>query len=549
MDNTNSLEGLLDLSPIPLMPNFFRPSPRGYSYPIIDMRKTHRLGSQQFHKLHVRSGQPDELKAEVGKLFGAKTSEIHIIEEKGRKEEVLLKTVVVILPEIVRETCYNVIIELFQTTEDVHPHILCARLPVDWKVLDAKKLVMEDTGWKGLVLCRNHAVIEDDVSLKFCNFKNLEKIQAIKQSMSKIEFIYQPRSDVLSTYYMDVDMNCSVKQVKKQFETHFHDEIQKIQKQEINKEINIHFCFQNCLLDDKSCIGQILRKNIKDDKISLHFGPKDSIIIDLKFRVGRKTRHKLLIVAKDISTMFLREEVSKHLGVDPKAVKLTFEEKLIDEHDNLSQVYKEKWSCGCRIVAGVKKCKTLRIRHPTENEEIPFEMYILEPVWVLKQKIAEKWNLDLLQILLFCRGIPMENKKSLQYYPIKNNMEICLRLFENRIIIKVIVLKEKRRIKMIVDNCCTSTVDDLLRFCAHQFGYPRQCSRGIFKDKCLERQCTLEEEGIQSGDTVIIAYFDQPCLLQGSLINIFMADEKGHMVKRLGAVSSGLLLHGRWLLS
>lgn len=533
----NSLENLLGHTP------FSIPVPKYpvhvFSYPVIDMRKAHRLGSPQFLKFNVKSLQKDELKLKVSSLFNAKLSQIYITEEEGRREEVLLKTVILILPETVGEKCYNLIIEIYESLEMSHSHILCARLPVDWKVSEARKLVLEELGWRGLVFCKNGNVLEDTLLLKSCGFENLEKIQALQQSNRKIELVYQPRSNVLSSYYLDVDMTRSVEHVKRQFETHFLDEIQ---KRKCIEQSTIHFCFRNRLLEDKQCIGLILRRNIKDEKISIYFGSKNSMVVDLKFRDGRKTRHKLLIVATEISTKSLREEVSKHLDVNPKAVKLIFEEKLIDEHENLAKVYKEKWCSGCRIVAGVKKCKTLRIRHPKENKEVPFEMYMLEPVAVLKQKIAERWGLDLLQILLFCRGFQMENRQPLLHYPIKNNMEITLQLLEHRIVIGIIVVDQKKKITLIVDNHCTTTVDDLLRFCAHHFSYPQQCSRCIFKDKCVQRKNTLAELGVKSGDKVIITYFEQ-ALLQGSLINVFMVDERGHTVKRIGAVSSGLLLH------
>ena len=155
-------------------------------------------------------------------------------------------------------------------------------------------------------------------------------------------------------------MNSFILEVKKKFGDHFHDEIK---KQKLSSESAIHFCFQDRLLEYKECIGLVLQKNIKEDKISNHFGSENSISIDLKFRMGRKTQHKLLIVSRKISTTALRAEVSKHLGVDPKAVKLTFNDKLLDEHDDLSKVYKEHWQSGCRIATGIKKHKTLRIRH------------------------------------------------------------------------------------------------------------------------------------------------------------------------------------------
>ncbi|XP_045205081.2 uncharacterized protein LOC123557592 [Mercenaria mercenaria] len=523
----------------PSVYSYSRTSPY-YSYPVIDMRKAHRIGMPHFHKIRNKSTQKNDLKFEVSQMFNVKSSKIYIIEEEGRKEEVLLKTIIVILPDNVGEECYPLIVEWYESMDHIHPQILCARMPVTWKVADVKKLLAEEFSWKGLILCRNGSVLEDSISLNSCNFRNLEKVQAMKQSCHRIEFIYQPRSDISCAYCLDVDMNWSVKQAKKQFETNFHAEIQ---KQKSNKESTIHFCFQDRLLEDKECVGLVLRKNIKDEKISIHFGSEDSISIDLKFRAGRKTRHKLLIVSKEISTAFLRAEVSKHLGVDPKAVKLTFEDKLIDEHDNLSQVYKTKWCSGCKIAAGVKKCKKLRIKHPTEWEEVPFEMFMLEPVSVLKSKIAKRWGLKLLQISLFCRGIRMDHHQPLQYYPIKNNMEISLHLFKYRIVLKVVILKGKKRISLIIDDSHVTTVDDLLRFCAHHFSYARQRSRGIFKDHCLDRKCTLAEEGIESGDTVIISYFDQPDLLQGSLIKIFMVRKDGHIVQRIGTVSSGLLLH------
>ncbi|XP_060563915.1 uncharacterized protein LOC132723254 [Ruditapes philippinarum] len=511
------------------------------SYPVIDMTKAHQIGRTRFYKIRVQSSSLiNDLKFEVSQMFNVSISKVHIIEEEGQKEEVLLKIIIVILPDNVGEEYCPLLVEVFELTDQFHPEILCIRLPVRQTIKDIKKLLAEELRWKGLVLCQNGNVLEDNLQLRSCNFKLLARIQALKQSYHRIDFVYQPRSDVSCSYSLDLDMNSSLEQVKRQFAAQFHDEIQKLKGTE---ESTFHLCFQGRLLKDEECVGLVLRKNIKEEKITLHFGAQVSISIDLKFRVRRKTKHKLLIVSKKISTTSLRTEVSKHLGVDPKAVKLTFDDKLLDEHDDLSRVYKEHWQNGCRIAAGIKKHKTLRIKHPIECGEEPFEMYMLDPVSALKRKIAEQWGLKLLQISLFCRGIMMEYDQPLQYYPIKNNMEISLQLFQHRIILKVVILSGKKRISLIIDNSETTTGDDLLRFCAHHFQYARERSRGIFKDHCIDRTCSLADQGVKSGDTVIISYFDQPNLLQGNLINIFMVHENGHMVKRLGAVNSGLLLH------
>lgn len=513
-----------------------------YSYPIINMTKAHRVAKLQFHKIKGRPTQSlGDLKHEVCRMFDVLPDMVNIIEEVGKNEEVLLKTIIVILPQYELEECYTLIVETFEIIDQVHPQMLCVRLPVIWKVSDAKKLLLEELEWKGLALCKNGHVLEDKLALREGDFPNLDKIQAIRQSTHDIRVRYQPRSDVTSVYSLDVYMNSSVKQVKQHFETHFHDDLQ---KQKDSENATLHFCFQDCLLEDGQCIGLVLRRNIKEEDLSLHFGSETSISVGLKYRKRRKTRHKLLIISKHISTACLRAEVSKHLGVDPKAVKLTFEDKLIDEHDNLGDVYGVKWENGCKIAAGIKKCKILQIKHPTKFEEVAFEMYMLEPVSVLKRKVADKWNLDLLQISLCCRGMLMENRQPLQHYPIKNNMEISLCLFEHRIFLDIVIRQEKKRLCLIVDDRCITTVDDLLRFCAHHFKYPRQCSRGVFKDRCLNLKSTLAQEGIGCGDTVIIAYFDQSNMLQGGLMHLFMVDETGYTILRLGAVNSGLLLHG-----
>lgn len=514
------------------------------SYPVFDMRHGCRISNLQFRKINIFIGNSvDDLKTSVSKQFQASSSKIHVIEETGKTEGALMKTIIIILPEN-SECCYTLIIECYGNTEQVLPQMICCRLPVTMKLTEVKNLVAGHLKWKMLALCADRCILDEDCSLRNSMLTDFDRIQAVNQDIEKVEFYYQPRSDVISKYIKKINTCQSVKQVKDDIEAHFKDELA---KQKSNECDVLHFCYKGQFLDDRLCIGLVLSANIHNEGISVYFAPEDSIYITLQYKSGRYQKQQLMIIAKQTSTADLRFEVSKYLNVDPKAVKLTFEKKFIDEHTNLHQIYGEKWTSGIVLVAGIKKRKTIRIRHPIHGDEKAFEMYMLEPVSVLKNKVAKEWNLNHLEISLYLRDIMMKEWQPLQFYPIKNNMEIVLQLYPRRIEVKVVVLKPKTKVKLIVNDKSLCTVEELLRFCAHKFRYARQRSRGIFKYRCLNRSLTLEQEGIQSDDTIVVAYFNQPMELQGSLINIFMVDLNGHTIKRIGTINSGILLHGNTL--
>ena len=69
---------------------FSRMSPY-YSYAFIDMTKAHKIGLPQFHKIRVQLPRKEDVKFEVSQKFNVSVSNVYIIEEGGRTEEVLLK--------------------------------------------------------------------------------------------------------------------------------------------------------------------------------------------------------------------------------------------------------------------------------------------------------------------------------------------------------------------------------------------------------------------------------------------------------------------------
>ncbi|KAL4230587.1 hypothetical protein ACF0H5_010965 [Mactra antiquata] len=511
------------------------------SYPVFDMRHVHRISVPTFQNIKVNPmSSTEDLKLSISRQFNTQMHNIHIIDEAGKKEGTLMKTIIIILPEGSVEACYTLLFECFGSPEQTYPQILCARLPVDLKVEDAGKLVADVLRWKSLALCSDKCVLDTEDRLNECSLKDFVYIQAVNHCLRKVKFCHQPKSDVFSYFLKGVNTCKSVKHIKDEIEKHFGDELA---KHKHHTDDDLHFCFKGKLLNGKQCIGLILSENAHDEGIFLYFAPKESIIITLQYKMGKLQKQQFMIVAKQTSTADLRFEASKHMNVDPLAVKLTLEKKFIDEHDNLLQFYAEKWKNGIVLVAGIKKRKTIRIKHPITGDEKAFEMYMLQPVSMLKRKVAAEWNLTYLETTLYLRDIMMKNWQPLQFYPIKNNMEITLQLYPRRIAVKLVILQLKLRVKLIVNDISDFTVDELLRYCAHKFEYAREFSRGIYKDRCLDRNLTLEQEGIHNGDTIVIAYFDQPNKLQGCLINVFMVRSDGHTVKRIGAVNSSILLH------
>lgn len=482
----------------------------GHAVPIFDTRNSQIFTKAKFCTFeNIDVDSEVLLKFAVSRKFEARPDSVHVVEKRMHKEGAKKRTHVVIFPIHSGNVCYL----MLETQESLYQdslELFYGRFEESMTVEEIKNTVAKETrSWKGVALCVNNRVLRDSDTIRMYGLKNLDHVQVLQLGIQSLRFCHQPRLDIEYNYSLEVDLKSSVKDVKQQFQEKFHGEIQKFRS---NENQQIVFSVQDTLLlDDDLCVGIAVGHLQKADTVSLHFSAEDVISVNVKFKRPLKERPKVLIVSRSCSTKELREAISCRIPDcrDWKAVKMLLGDKLIDECSNLEQEYGDEWKDGCTVYVGIKKCKRLRIKHPEwpdTGEELVKEMYSLEKVKVLKRAVSDKWAIPEIHFTLYCQGLEMHGSAILQRYPIKNNIEITMKLFKKRIAIEIFVVFKKKRLNVIINDSSVTTVDDLSRYCALELQYDSMSSSSIFQNRCLHKWNSLEQEKICSGSKVCYMY-------------------------------------------
>ncbi|XP_052219611.1 uncharacterized protein LOC127836977 isoform X1 [Dreissena polymorpha] len=506
------------------------------------MRKSQTFTeSQRDQRLCVKNGLTDQaLKKCVCEQFSTTAEQVQIVHFDMKTEGSALKTTVVILPKIVQNMPFNKLLIETYTNEHRLSRIICGLWKADIKVDEFKQMLMEFLGWKSIALCKDGRIIYNGVEDQLRENQDLTRVQAFQFGHMKVTLVYSINADIEYRFICTLNGAKSVLEAKEGILTKFSREFEAIDE---TKGQILHLCIRDQIIQDDICLGVAMQSITRSDDtpISLHFASQDAITVTIVSN-ELKMRQTLLIVPRRCSTAYLRERIGKLAACDANSIKLVFNEKLIDELDDLSQTYGNNWKSGCTLNVGLKKQKTLKIKNPINNEEKAFKMYMLEPVQKLVERISAYWNLDVLTMCLFCRDVPMKCNSLLQHYAIKNNMQLELKLFPNRIAIQVRIVFKKRTLNLAVADSTVTAVEDLLTYCAVKMQYPRKCSRAILRNKCLKPEASLKDEGFSTNEKVSIVFFDEPLSGNSELIPVFEADIDGHTTPRYGKVVEGLLL-------
>lgn len=480
----------------------------GHAVPIFDTRNSQMFTKAKFCTFeNVDVDSEVVLKTAVCRKFDARPDSVHVVEKRMTKEGAKKRTHVVVFPIYSEKVCY-LMLETQESLNHDSLELIYGRFEESMTVEEIKTAIVKETRfWKGVALCVNNRVLRDNDTIRMCGLKNLDHIQVLQLGSQSLRFCHQPRLDIENNYSLEVDLKSSVKDVKQQFQEKFHSEIQKFRS---NENQQVVFSVQDSLLlDDDLCLGIAVQHLQKADAVSLQFSVDDVISVNVKFKRPLKERPKVLAVSRSCSSKELREAISCRIPDcrNWKTVKMLLGDKLIDECSNLEQEYGDEWKDGCTVYAGIKKCKRLRIKHPEwPDEELVMEMYSLEKVKVLKRAVSEKWDIPEIQFTLCCQEQEMHGSAILQRYPIKNNIEITMKLFKKRIAIEIFVVFKKQRLNVFINDSSVTTVDDLLRYCALELQYDSMSSSSIFQNRCLDKWNTLEQEKICSGSKVRYLY-------------------------------------------
>ncbi|WAQ99526.1 hypothetical protein MAR_023899 [Mya arenaria] len=508
-------------------------------YPVIDMRNSRDFTRSKDHIQLKTNLSQTLIKKAVCERYHVTENFVEIVEYETKVESSPRKTLIIIVPKSTAGFC-GLVLETYEDKDQRVPRIMCAHLPLGMVIHDLKRELKVFLNWKNLAICKDSKVLSDNSPLQEFQLEKLERLQVYQFDHQVIDFVYQSGQHCHYRYRVNVNLTKSVGQVKDRLRRQVGDELKKLQATD---KMFLHFTVQEKLVEDDLCMGRVVERFGRDDHVGLHLSSENAISVTLKFNKPLKMKQRMLICKMVCSSAQLRGEIGKLVDHDQKSVKLTLNSKLMEECPDIGKKYGTEWQSGCTVSVGIKKHKTLRIKHPEDGRELVLKMYMLEPVSELKRKVSEAWNLNILNMSLICRGQRMLGSKLLMFYPIKNNMEIQLQLFPHRISFHVRIAFKKRWVKVVVDDSSVSTVDDLLRFCAHKYEYARKCSRAIFNGCCLHKNSSLQEENLKTNDQVVIVHFDQKIESNGELILIFMGREDGHTIMRCGSVVAGLLLH------
>ena len=484
---------------------------------------------------------PDNVLSEIAEKFSVKRDFVIFQHLNARTEETIDDPFVVILPPTRPPDTLVLILQCHYFNQFVNEKRYCLRTNLKLKVVEVKEIIKTELKWKGLELYINGMCVSDESKLEEFGLNDFSRIVVAKAVPKKVTFIYQPTADIVTRFSLNTYTSDPVKVVKKSFLDRFRESLMSEGKQ----GYCLHLTCSNELLSDEKCFGLTSRFH-REDSYQIYLAPSEVIICDLKYQMERQRsiEKKTIVINPHCSTAELREEVAKQMQVDPKAIKLESDSKQhIEEVQKVSDIV--SLYNGCTLFAGIKKKKTILVKHPDlESPEKIASLYLLEPVSTLRKLIAKKYNLNELYIVIKCQGTIMKDTLFLYNYPVKNKIVLDFHILEERMYITARITFRRAQMGLLIDDGEKTTVQDVLKFCAAKLKYRSSASRGIFGEKCLDNPISLSSCGIKTGYSIIIVYFSEDEQLNGGLQKIFMVDLDGKTVTRYGSVAGGLLLHG-----
>ena len=463
---------------------------------------------------------------------------------EATSEESIHSPFVVVLPEARQAKTVTLILHCHYFDQFKGKKRYCLRIDKNLKVSEVKEILKAELEWKGVEIYVNGLYISDGRTLEDLNMRDFSQLDAAKSVTKMVMFLYQPSSDIVARFRLGIYTSDSVKHVKEKFLAHFQSKL----FVEHKTDDRLHIICSNELLNDEHCFG-LTDKFHREDMYQIHFAPSDAVLCHLHCQTGKEKmkvlERRTVLMSPSCSTADLREEASKVMRVDPKAVRLNIDNKQrIDEVTNIGEV--STLYSGCSIFAGIKKKKTLLVKHPASDKpERVANLYALEPVSTLRKLIAKRYGINELQIVLKYKGTTMKDKDLLYNYPIKNNIVLELHIFERRLNIVAHITFKQIKIALIIDDCEKTSIDEILKYCAVKLQYRSSCSRCVYEGQCLDKDLTLHAAGLTPGCKVNIIYFSEEDHLNGSLKIIYMVASDGRIISRYGSVAGGLLLHGK----
>ena len=484
---------------------------------------------------------PDNVLSEIAKKFSVNKNFVIFQNLNARTEETIEDPFVVILPPTRPPGTIVLILQCHYFDPLVNKTRYCLRTNKKLKVLEVKTIIKNELKWKKLELYINGMCVSDDSKIEDFDLNDFSQIMAVQAVSKTVTFTYQPTTDIVTRFSLNIYTSDPVKVVKESFHNRFRKSLMSDGKQ----GYCVHLKCSEKLLSDENCFGLTSRFH-RGDSYQIYLAPFEIVMCNLNYRMGRQRvfGQKTIPINPHCSTAELREEVAKHMHVDPKAVKLqTGSKQRIEEIQKVSDIV--SLYNGCKINAEIKKKKTIFVKHPAlESPEKIAHLYALEPVSTVRKLIAKKYNLNEFHIVIKCQGTIMKDTLFLYNYPVKNNMVLDFHIFEKRMNITARVTFRRTQMGLLIEDCETITVQDVLNFCAVKLKYRSSASRCVFGEKCLDNRMSLSSCGIKTGCSIIIVYFSEEEQLNGGLQTIFMVDRDGRAVTRYGSIAGGLLLHG-----
>ena len=484
---------------------------------------------------------------EVAEKFNTDKANVVHNNLDARNEESGTAHIFVILPE---ERSRDTLILLIQChnfdQRSMDDAYFCLRVDQKQRISDFKTTIKNELRWKSLELFVKDYHMGDDTVLRDFDLHDFDLVMASKSISRMVTFLYTPTEDIQTHFRMCISTSDSVKIVKNKLVCRF-DQLEST----ANKgDDSLHITCGSDLLKDHQCFG-LTNKYHRENMYQIHFAPRDAIVCILNFQTGKERYRNFgkatILVSPNCSSSDLRHEAAKHMHVDPKAVKIDTEnndnKQRIEESSDVSMT--NGLSNRCALYAGIKKKKTLFVKHPvTKTTEKIANLYALEPVSTLRKLIAQKYGINELQIVIKHKGITLKDENLLYEYPIKNNVVLDLHIYERRMHIIANVRFKRTKLSLIIDDYEKTTIGDILTYCAIQLKYRSNYSRCLYVGQCIATNTTVKAAGLTIGSELIILHFEEEEQLQGKLQRFFLADTDGRVIIRYGSMAGGLLLRG-----
>ena len=504
-----------------------------------EMHKVNKIGYPDVLKLHVTPSTP--LSQTITDVLKTTENDVLLLQDEQLPVGQPDRCIAILAKNALTSVQY-VIVECLILSAQPYPEFLCVRIPVNGIQVD--KLcsdISREIGLKRIVLCGRGHLLENEMVVKN-DSGQVKRLKAVHSSRITVRCVHLPTNNVKSVFEIQIDSGASVKHLKQVFLHQFREEIK------LDRDQTIHFSFQGQMLSESECI-RVVTWPYHKVTFHVHMANPGAICVSLVFKEpvvkNKVPKPKSIAIGPGLSTESLRKEVAKHISIDPKAVKLTLNGRRIEEMDCVNDI--GDLENGCTFFAGVKKKKVIRVRNEDTKQEETFRMFMLEGVHVLKRMIAEKFGLRPLHISLEYKGRILADSELLVNYPIKNQTEIKMKVFPNRINVEVYIVFKRVKTVLMIDNANATTVNDMIQFCGINFDFDTRCARVQYCNNCLSGLSTLSEEHLQNGCKLVIVLFDQPEKLDVGVIRLFTVRPDGQINGRLGAITGGLLMHGMYM--